>query len=108
MGLRAMNPTPNEGLIAEVHANMEWIDGTPLKPTPNWDDLGWCGMNREGGGVGAQGAPIAAIAVIARDRRDRERQELYSEGREERRVNLKPTPISTHPRGNHADGTRLG
>ena len=38
----------------------------PLKCTPNWDDLGWGGIPREG-----RGEEIAGIADIARDRRDR-------------------------------------
>jgi hypothetical protein len=33
-----------------MHANMGYIEGAPLKLTPNWDDLGWGGIPREGEG----------------------------------------------------------
>jgi hypothetical protein len=41
MGLRALNPTPNEGLIAEVHAKL-----CPFTRKPRVDGarLGWLGI----------------------------------------------------------------
>jgi hypothetical protein len=47
---RSLKSAPIEALVAEVCAKVGRMGMRPLKPTPNWDDLGYIGRGYPGSG----------------------------------------------------------